>query len=184
MESETELVAVTVVNAPVLAVVAPTVPLNAPLLMPFSVVVLVPSVLPIDIAVVLPANPPVPTLSVFVLPLAVAPASILMVLLAVDCPNIIVPVVAVPPRVSVPVVRAVPRVCVEVAAPPIVQEPVHVKEVNDGLPFSTTDPVPLFVENSVMFASQSVTAVEPVAIHLHIVVHPTGPVNRAVPALV
>lgn len=95
-----------------------------------------------------------------------------------------VPVVAVPPTVNVPVVRAVPKLCVEVAAPPITQLPVHAKEVNDGFPFSTTDPVPLFVENSVMFASQSVTAVEPVAIHLHMVVHPAGPVNRAVPALV
>lgn len=51
---------------------------------PLIVVVLVPAVLPMDIVVVLPANPPVPTLSVFVFPLAVAPASILIVLLAVD----------------------------------------------------------------------------------------------------
>ena len=178
------MLALNVVNAPVLGVVAPTVPLKAPFVTPFSVRVLVPAVLPIAMAVVLPVSPPVPMFNVFVLPLAVAPASMLMVLLTVDCPKVRVPVVAVPPIITVPVVRFVPRVCALVPAPDITAEPVLLKAVNVGLLFSTTAPVPVFVENSVMFASQSVTAVEPVAIHLHMIVHPTGPKIKNVPALV
>ena len=145
---------------------------------------LVPAALPMVIAVVLPASPPVPMFNVLVAPLAVAPASMLIVLPTVDCPKVRVPLVAVPPIITVPVVRFVPRVCALAAAPDITAAPVLLKAVNVGLPFSTTAPVPEFVENSVMFASQSVTAVEPVAMHLHITVQPAGPKIKKVPALV
>ena len=137
------------------------------------------------IAVVLPKTPPVPMFNVLVRRFSVAPVLRLNVLVFVDWPIIVVLVCAVPPIVSVPLVRPVAietlAVVVKVAndalfvVPPVsASVPVTVTPLRLEFVPRTTEPVPVFVENSVRPTSQSAAFVLVVPIHFANNVVPAG----------
>ena len=100
---------------------------------------------PMVMVVVEPSAPPVPKLIVLVLPADTAPAWRLVNCVAVLCPRVIVPVVAVPPRINVPLVWLVPRsrlvvVPEKVTAPVALKVTVCTRALDDTFPPLTLPP--------------------------------------------